>query len=334
MTHLLEVQDLVTKFYTEDGVVHAVNGVSYTLDKGEALGIVGESGSGKSVGVLSVMGLIPSPPGKVVGGTAKLNGRDLLQLSKKELQNVRGNEVAMIFQDPMTSLNPVLTIGKQMTEAVKLHLGLDSEAANKRAAEMMELVGLPDAANRLNDYPHQFSGGQRQRIMIAMGLSCDPSVLIADEPTTALDVTIQAQIVELVKGLQEKLGMALIWITHDLALVAGMVDKVAVMYGGLIVEYAPVGSLYKQPHHPYTLGLLHAMPKVDAKDQTRLASIEGMPPDLRKEPNHCPFAPRCPYDIDKCWQENPSLIATGPNRYSACWRWEDIKKEKTFGGAE
>ncbi len=334
MTHLLEVQDLVTKFYTEDGIVHAVNGISYTLDEGESLGIVGESGSGKSVGVLSVMGLIPSPPGKIESGKALLNGRDLLHLSKGELQNIRGKEVAMIFQDPMTSLNPVLTIGKQLTEAVKLHLGMDQESANKRAAEMMHLVGLPDAADRLSDYPHQFSGGQRQRIMIAMGLSCNPSVLIADEPTTALDVTIQAQIVELVKQLQEKLGMALIWITHDLALVAGMVDKVAVMYGGYIVEYAPVGDLYKQPHHPYTLGLLHSMPKIDTKEQTRLASIEGMPPDLRLQLPQCPFAPRCPYAIDKCWQENPSLIATGPNRYSACWRWEDIKEEKTFGGAE
>jgi len=333
VTHLLEVQGLVTKFYTEDGIVHAVNGVSYTLDEGESLGIVGESGSGKSVGVLSVMGLIPTPPGKIESGQALLNGRDLLTLSGAELQNIRGREVAMIFQDPMTSLNPVLTIGRQLTESIKIHLGMDQETADKRAAEMLQLVGLPDAADRLNDYPHQFSGGQRQRIMIAMGLSCNPSVLIADEPTTALDVTIQAQIVELVKNLQDKLGMALIWITHDLALVAGMVDRVAVMYAGFIVEYAPVEGIYEQPMHPYTLGLLHAMPQVSAESKERLASIEGMPPDMRNEPVHCPFAPRCPYAIEKCWQENPSLIATGPNRFSACWRWEDIKDETTFGGA-
>lgn len=334
MTHLLEVQDLTTKFYTEDGVVHAVNGVSYTLDEGESLAIVGESGSGKSVGVMSIMGLIPSPPGKVERGKAMLNGRDMLKLSKAELQNVRGREIAMIFQDPMTSLNPVLTIGRQMTEGLKIHLGMDDDTAKKRAAEMLDLVGLPNAEDRLSDYPHQFSGGQRQRIMIAMSLACNPAVLIADEPTTALDVTIQAQIVELIKQLQEKLGMALIWITHDLALVAGMVDKVAVMYGGLIVEYAPVHDLYAQPNHPYTLGLLHAMPKLDAKDQTRLASIEGLPPDLRQEPNQCPFAPRCPYVIDKCNEENPPLMPTGPNRFSACWRWEDIRHEKTFGDAE
>ncbi len=331
MTHLLEVRNLVTKFYTEEGVVHAVSDISYTLDEGESLGIVGESGSGKSVGVLSIMGLIPSPPGKVEGGEVLFNGRDLLQLPSHELRLIRGREVAMIFQDPMTSLNPVLTIGRQLTESLKLHLGMGDNQAKDRAVEMMQLVGIPNANQRLNDYPHQFSGGQRQRVMIAMALSCNPSVLIADEPTTALDVTIQAQIVELVKQLQEKLGMAIIWITHDLALVAGMVDKVAVMYAGYIVEHAPVNDLYQNPMHPYTLGLLHAMPKLDAKEQTRLASIEGLPPDLRYVPQGCPFAPRCPYVIDRCKQENPPLIATGPHRQSACWRWEEIREEKTFG---
>lgn len=259
------------------------------------------------------------------------NGRDLLQLSNQELRFVRGREVAMIFQDPMTSLNPVLTIGRQLTESLKLHLGMGDSQAKDRAVEMMQLVGIPNATQRLNDYPHQFSGGQRQRVMIAMALSCNPSVLIADEPTTALDVTIQAQIVELVKQLQEKLGMAIIWITHDLALVAGMVDKVAVMYSGYIVEHAPVNELYQSPMHPYTLGLLHAMPKLDAKDQTRLASIDGLPPDLRYLPEGCPFVPRCPYVIDRCKQENPTLIATAPHRQSACWRWEEIREEKTFG---
>ncbi len=331
MTHLLEVRELVTKFYTEQGVVNAVNGISYTLDEGESIAIVGESGSGKSVGVLSIMGLIPSPPGRVDSGEALFNGRDMIGMDPEELRHIRGREMAMVFQDPMTSLNPVLTVGFQLTESLKLHLGMDDNQAKKRAAEMLDLVGIPNPEGRLSDYPHQFSGGQRQRVMIAMALSCNPSLLIADEPTTALDVTIQAQIVELVKQLQEKLGMAIIWITHDLALVAGMVDKVAVMYAGYIVEQAPVHDLYKKPLHPYTLGLLHSMPKLDATGQERLASIEGLPPDLRQNFQHCPFSPRCPYAIDKCKQENPALMSTGPNRLSACWRWEDLREETGFG---
>ncbi len=331
MPKLLEVNGLVTKFYTEAGVVNAVNGISYSLGEGESMAIVGESGSGKSVSVLSIMGLIPTPPGRVDAGEANFNGRNMLALSTNELRDIRGREMAMVFQDPMTSLNPVLTVGRQLTEALKLHLGMDTNQANQRAAEMLDLVGIPNAEDRLSDYPHQFSGGQRQRIMIAMALSCNPSVLIADEPTTALDVTIQAQIVELVKQLQEKLGMAIIWITHDLALVAGLVEKVVVMYAGYIVEQAPVHDLYKKPLHPYTLGLLHSMPKLDEKDQTRLASIAGLPPDLRQTFNHCPFAPRCPYVIDKCREENPPLMPTGPNRTSACWRWEHIREETGFG---
>jgi oligopeptide transport system ATP-binding protein len=331
MTHLLEVKDLVTKFYTEQGVVNAVNGISYTLDEGESIAIVGESGSGKSVGVLSVMGLIPSPPGRIDSGQAIFNGRDMIHMKSEELRHIRGREMAMVFQDPMTSLNPVLTVGYQLTESLKLHLAMDDSQAKKRAAEMLELVGIPNPEDRLSDYPHQFSGGQRQRVMIAMALSCNPSLLIADEPTTALDVTIQAQIVELIKQLQAKLGMALIWITHDLALVAGMVDKVAVMYAGFIVEQATVHDLYKRPLHPYTLGLLHSMPKLDAKEQQRLASIDGLPPDLRQDFKSCPFAPRCPYAIDKCKQENPPLMPTGPKRVSACWRWEDLREETGFG---
>ena len=291
MTHLLEVKNLVTRFYTEDGVVHAVNGISYTLDEGESLGIVGESGSGKSVGVLSIMGLIPNPPGRVEEGEVLFNDRDLLKISNEEMRRIRGREIAMIFQDPMTSLNPVLTIGRQMTESLKLHLGMNDDQAKKRAVEMLEFVGIPNAEQRLNDYPHQYSGGQRQRVMIAMGLSCNPSVIIADEPTTALDVTIQAQIVELTKQLQEKLGMAVIWITHDLGVVAGMVDRVAVMYAGFIVEMGPVREMYYSPRHPYTLGLLQAMPQLDAADQERLASIEGLPPDLLQTPTWCPFFP-------------------------------------------
>ncbi|MCB8945373.1 MAG: ABC transporter ATP-binding protein [Ardenticatenaceae bacterium] len=331
MSHLLEVRNLVTRFYTEDGIVHAVNGISYTLDEGESMAIVGESGSGKSVGVMSIMGLIPNPPGRVENGEVIYNDRDLLKISPEEMRRVRGREIAMIFQDPMTSLNPVLTIGRQLTESLKLHLGMGDEEAKERAVETLRLVGIPNARDRLTDYPHQFSGGQRQRIMIAMALLCNPSVLIADEPTTALDVTIQAQIVELVKQLQEKLGMAIIWITHDLGVVAGMVEKVAVMYSGYIVEQAPVRDLYKQPAHPYTLGLLESIPQLDQKERARLASIKGLPPDLLQEPAHCPFAPRCPFVVNKCWEENPPLMQTAPNHLAACWRWEEVRKIGHFG---
>ena len=327
MTHLLEVNNLVTRFYTEAGVVHAVNGISYTLDEGESMGIVGESGSGKSVGVLSIMGLIPSPPGKVEDGEVLFGDRDILKLPDEQMRRVRGREIAMIFQDPMTSLNPVLTIGRQMTESLKLHLGMNDEQAKQRAVEMLELVGIPNAEDRLSDYPHQYSGGQRQRVMIAMGLSCNPSVIIADEPTTALDVTIQAQIVELFKQLQEKLGMAVIWITHDLGVVASLVEKVAVMYSGFIVEMASVHDLYQDTSHPYTLGLLESLPKVDAKTKKRLVPIQGLPPDLLKEPNQCPFAPRCRYVIDHCWEENPPLKPVAPDHYAACWRWEDARQD-------
>lgn len=331
MTRLLEVENLVTRFYTENGVIHAVNGISYTLDEGESLAIVGESGSGKSVSVLSVMRLIPSPPGRIEDGKVLYNNRDLLKIAADEMRTIRGREVAMVFQDPMTSLNPVLTIGRQLTEGLKLHLGMNDAQAKARAAEMLDLVGIPSAADRLGDYPHQFSGGMRQRVMIAMALSCNPSLLIADEPTTALDVTIQAQIVELVKQLQEKLGMAIIWITHDLGVVAGLVEKVAVMYAGYIVEAAEVHSLYKHPRHPYTLGLLESLPKLDQSNDQRLATIKGMPPNLLEEPTECPFAPRCPYVIDKCWQENPTLQPSGPNHFSACWRWEELRQGMHFG---
>ncbi len=334
MAPLLDVKNLVTRFYTEQGVVNAVNGITYSLAEGESLGIVGESGSGKSVGVMSLIGLIPSPPGRVENGEVMFHGRDLLKLRPAEIRHVRGREITMIFQDPMTSLNPVLTIGRQMTEGLKLHLGMNDSQARKRAVEMLDLVGLPNADDRLNDYPHQFSGGQRQRIMIAMALSTNPSLLIADEPTTALDVTIQAQIVELVKELQEKLGMAIIWITHDLGVVARMVERLAVMYAGFIVETGSVWDIYDRPAHPYTLGLLQSLPKVDASQQQRLASIEGLPPDLRQEFNHCPFAPRCPYVIDKCWEENPPLMSTGRDQQSACWRWETVVEEPSRFGVE
>lgn len=324
MAHLLEVSNLVTRFYTEDGIVYAVNGISYSLDEGESMAIVGESGSGKSVGVKSLMGLIPNPPGKIEEGEVIFNSRDLLKLSPEELRRVRGREMAMIFQDPMTSLNPVLTVGLQMTEALELHLGMKKEQAEERAAELMTMVGLPNAADRLKDYPHQFSGGQRQRIGIAMALSCNPSLLIADEPTTALDVTIQAQIVDLVIRLKQQLGMSIIWITHDLGVIAGMVDKIAVMYAGFIVEMAPVRALYKETSHPYALGLLESLPKIDVGKRERLLPIRGLPPDLLHKPDHCPFAPRCRYVIDRCWEENPPLLPVAPNHTAACWRADEI----------
>jgi len=324
MPHLLEVKNLVTRFYTEEGVVHAVNGISYTLDEGESMGIVGESGSGKSVGVLSIMGLIPNPPGQIAEGEVILNGRDLLKLSRDEMGQVRGREMAMVFQDPMTSLNPVLTIGLQMTEALIHHLGMSKEQAEDRATEMLTLVGIPNARERLKDYPHEYSGGQRQRIGIAMALVCNPDLLIADEPTTALDVTIQAQITELVTRLKEQLGMAIIWITHDLGVVAGLVEKMVVMYAGFIVELSPVHGIYNKTSHPYTLGLLESLPKITAKEKQRLIAIEGLPPDLLQEVTRCPFAPRCRFAIDRCWDENPPLAPVFKDHYSACWRSDEI----------
>ena len=334
MSTLLEVKNLTTRFYTQDGTVHAVNGISYTLNKGESMALVGESGCGKSVSALSLLGLVPSPPGVVEQGEAFFDGTDLLQQSERELRYVRGGEIGMIFQDPMTSLNPVITIGKQLTEGIRLHLGLEARVAEKRAVELLTLVGVPDAAERLNNYPHQFSGGQRQRIMIAMALSCDPALLIADEPTTALDVTIQAQIITLVKRLKEKLGMSVIWITHDLGVVASLVDKVAVMYAGYIVEIANVMDLYAETSHPYTLGLLESLPKVDAKERQRLIPIEGTPPDLLSVPDHCPFAPRCRFAVAQCWQENPPLQPIAPKHLVACWRWDTVQVAKETDAAE
>ncbi len=324
MAKLLEVNNLTTRFYTEDGIVHAVNGISFDLDEGHSMAIVGESGSGKSVSMKSIMGIIPSPPGRIEAGEVMFGGRDLLKLSPDEMRHVRGREMAMIFQDPMTSLNPVLTVGMQMTEALVLHLGMKQEQADERAAELLTLVGVANAADRLKDYPHQFSGGQRQRIGIAMALSCNPSLLIADEPTTALDVTIQAQIVDLVLRLKQQLGMAIIWITHDLGVIAGMVDRIIVMYAGFIVENAPVRALYKETAHPYTVGLLESLPKIDATRKERLIPIKGLPPDLLKEPSRCPFAPRCPYNIERCWEENPPLKPVAPDHYSACWRADEV----------
>ena len=319
MAKLLEVKNLKTQFFTQDGVVHAVNGISYTVDKGETVAIVGEPGCGKSVGVMSLIRLIPQPPGKIVDGEVWFDGQDLLKLTEEELRHIRGNKIAMIFQDPMTSLNPVLTIGRQITEALELHLGMNREQSRKRAVQLLEMVGIPGAESRLDDYPHQFSGGMRQRVMIAMGLSCDPQLLIADEPTTALDVTIQAQIIDLVGHLKEELGMAIIWITHDLGVVAGMAERVIVMYAGFIIEQAPVDQVYSNPRHPYTLGLLRSIPRLDLGRQKRLIPIDGLPPDLLDLPSQCPFAPRCSFAIEKCWQANPPLDEVGPGHIAACW---------------
>jgi oligopeptide transport system ATP-binding protein len=318
MSALLEVKGLRTQFVTHEGTVNAVNGISYALEKGETLAIVGESGCGKSVSVLSIMRLIPEPPGKIAAGEILFDGRDLLKLNPEEMRRIRGNKIAMIFQDPMTSLNPVLTIGQQITETIVEHLGMSRLEARQRAVELLKMVGIPQAEDRLNDYPYQFSGGMRQRVMIAMGLSCDPQILIADEPTTALDVTIQAQIIELVKRLRDDLGMAVIWITHDLGIVAGLAERVIVMYAGYIVEFAEVDDIYDHPSHPYTQGLLGSLPRLDETTHEQLKSIEGFPPELIGMPAGCPFKPRCAYAFEKC-DLNPPLMPLNAGHLSACW---------------
>lgn len=319
MTTLLQVTDLKTRFHIPEGVIYAVNGVSFHVGEGETLAVVGESGCGKSVTMLSLLRLLPTPPAEIVSGQALWGGRDLLQLGENEMEHVRGREIAMVFQDPMTSLNPVLTIGRQITEALLTHLPMERVQAERRAVELLEQVGIPEAANRLHDYPHQFSGGMRQRVMIAMALACAPSLLIADEPTTALDVTIQAQITELIKRLRDQLHMAIIWITHDLGVVAGLADRVMVMYAGLIVEEACVDDLYEDPRHPYTLALLAALPRVDRRRDRRLKSIPGAPPSLLTEPRGCPFAPRCEFAAERCRLEMPPLAPVGQNHTAACW---------------
>jgi len=319
MTTILQVNNLQTRFKTYDGLVYAVNGISYTLDEGETLGVVGESGCGKSVSVLSIMGLIPQPPGIIAGGQALYHGSDLLKKSQEELRHIRGREIAMIFQDPMTSLNPVLTIGFQIGEALELHMAMNAQQARDRTVELLQMVGIPQADRAFDNYPHQFSGGMRQRAMIAMAISCMPQILIADEPTTALDVTIQAQIIDLVKRLRDEIGMAIIWITHDLGIVAGLAQRVIVMYAGFIVEHACVDEVYDNPHHPYTLSLLGALPRVDMSRSERLTSIPGMPPNLIGLPQGCPFAPRCHFAVEKCKQENPPLASIAPKHEIACW---------------
>ncbi len=319
MADLLDVRNLETQFRTREGTVHAVNGVSFTLKEGETLGIVGESGCGKSVTVMSVMRLIPTPPGRVVAGEAFYQGKDLLTMTDNEIRHIRGSQISMIFQDPMTSFNPVLTIGRQLSEPLEAHESMSQHQARERAAEMLSVVGIPNAADRLNDYPHQFSGGMRQRAMIAMALCCKPNILIADEPTTALDVTIQAQITDLVRHLRDEFDMAMIWITHDLGIIAGLADRVDVMYAGFIIETAPVKELYARPQHPYTLGLLGSIPRMDQHARRRLVSIDGLPPVLYQKPAACPFAPRCSYAVDRCWLENPPLVRVERDHHTACW---------------
>jgi len=318
---VLDVRDLSTVFHTADGLVHAVNGVSFSLREGELLGVVGESGSGKSVTMMSLMKPLPMPPGEITGGVVTFDGRNLSDASPRALRRVRGGEIGFVFQDPMTSLNPVFPIGFQIMEPLRKHLGLSRRAARTRAAELLDLVGIPSARDRLRDFPHQFSGGMRQRVMIAIALACDPKVLIADEPTTALDVTIQAQILELVRKLRRELGMAIIWITHDLGVVAGIADRVIVMYGGQIVEHASVDRLYEDPRHTYTRALLETLPSHDETRTERLPSISGQPPSLNAPLTTCPFAPRCPQAVARCYLENPRLGAVDPGHDVACW-WD------------
>ena len=316
---ILEVNDLRTRFQIAEGTVHAVNGISFHLDHGETIAVVGESGCGKSVTMMSIMRLIPIPPGEIFSGKALYEGRDLFQFTESEMEHIRGREIAMIFQDPMTALNPVLTIGRQLGEPMRVHMGMDKEDIRQRSIELLEQVGIPDPVQRLKEYPHQFSGGQRQRAMIAMSLACTPSILIADEPTTALDVTIQAQIVELVQGIRQSMEMAVIWISHDLGVVAEMAERVIVMYAGFIVEEAMVDDLYENPQHPYTLALLAALPRIDRRRDKRLRSIPGAPPNLLVAPKGCPFAPRCEMAYDRCREEMPPLVPVGLRHQSACW---------------
>ncbi|SDK05253.1 ABC transporter ATP-binding protein [Sediminibacillus albus] len=321
-TPILEVKQLHTHFFTKAGVVKAVDGVHFDIKPGETLGIVGESGSGKSITAMSIMRLIPSPPGKIVDGQVLFKGENLLNKSEKQMRKIRGKEISMIFQDPMTSLNPVFTIEKQMVETILVHENLNKQQARNRAVELLELVGIPEARGRLKNYPHEFSGGMRQRVMIAMALACNPEVLIADEPTTALDVTIQAQILELLAKLQKELGMAIIMITHDLGVVSEVCDRVMVMYAGKPVEYTDKKSLFKQPKHPYTLGLMNSIPKISAKKE-KLEAIEGLPPDLRALPGGCSFAPRCSQATEICLTTDPVLIEHGNNHHVRCLLYEE-----------
>ncbi len=316
---LLEVRGLRTVFRTRKRTVHAVNSVNFDLDEGEVLGVVGESGSGKSVTMMSLLGLLATPPAEITGGSVTFDGQDLLSMETPDLRRIRGRDIGFVFQNPMTSLNPVLTIGHQLVEPMRHHLKLSPSAARARACELLDLVGIADAGRRLRDYPHQFSGGMCQRVMIAMALSCTPRILIADEPTTALDVTIQAQILELVGKLRERFGMAIVWISHDLGVVAEIADRVLVMYGGRIVEAAPANDLFRQPRHPYTRALLETVPSACAGDRGRLTTISGQPPTLVAAPRCCAFAPRCTVAIKRCHEEVPPSVSLSDRHEAACF---------------
>jgi oligopeptide/dipeptide ABC transporter ATP-binding protein len=323
---LLEVRDLHTEFRTGAGLVRAVDGISYTVEQGETVAVVGESGSGKSVGALSILRLIADPPGRITGGEIIFDGRDLRELTEAQMREIRGRDIGMVFQEPMTSLNPVLTIGRQITEVLEQHQGADREAAHKRALELLEMVGIADAPRRLKQYPHQLSGGMRQRVMIAVALACNPKLIIADEPTTALDVTIQAQILELMKALTQRFNVALIVITHNLGVVARYAQRVNVMYAGRIVESGSAEAIYHDPRHPYTIALLRSVPRLDQPRRARLDPVEGQPPDLTKLDGGCSFRPRCRFAIDKCAQARPPLEpAGGAGHSSACFRRDELR---------
>jgi oligopeptide/dipeptide ABC transporter ATP-binding protein len=328
---LLDVRHLSTQFTTRGGVVRAVDDVSWDVREGETVALVGESGCGKSVSALSVMRLVAAPAGRIVAGEIWFRGKDLLRLSEEEMRRVRGREIAMVFQEPMTSLNPVLSVGRQLTEGLEIHLGVDTQRARARAEELLGLVGISDPARRLRQYPHQFSGGMRQRMMIAMALACEPALVLADEPTTALDVTIQAQILELMRSLSRRLGVAMLMITHNLGVVARYADRVNVMYAGRIVEQGTARDLYARPQHPYTLGLLRSVPRLDAPRRERLDPIDGQPPDLSRLPAGCAFAPRCAFRVERCRAERPQLRPVGDaGHVSACW---EVERLPTAAGA-
>ena len=324
MTNILTVKNLVIKFYTFDGVVHALNNVSFDLEEGETLAIVGESGSGKSVSMLSLLHLLPMPPAKIENGEAWFYGAgkepiDLLKLNRKGIAKIRGGKIGFIFQDALSALNPVMTIGRQISESIMEHLRLSHAEAKEKSVELLKRVGIPGARQRYDNFPHQFSGGMRQRVMIAVSMACNPKIVIADEPTTALDVTVQAQIVDLTKELQKEFNIAVVWITHDLGVVAGMADRVLVMYAGAPVEIAKSLDLYANPQHPYTIGLMNALPNIKGEGDHRLASIDGMPPDLLEEPHHCQFAWRCPHTFDRCWKEIPQQVNVGNDHIVSCF---------------
>ncbi len=326
MANLLEVLNLKTYFYTSQGVVKAVDGVSYDVKAGETVALVGESGCGKTVSALSVMRLVAAPAGRIEDGQILFRGQDLLKLDEESMRRTRGREIAMVFQEPMTSLNPVLSISRQLTETLEIHLGMTSSQAVRRSVELLEMVGISDAERRLSQYPHQFSGGMRQRIMIAIALSCNPKLILADEPTTALDVTIQAQILELMKDLSRRFGVALLIITHNLGVVARYADRVNVMYAGKMIEQGTAREVYANPRHPYTLGLLRSVPRLDEPRKSKLKPIDGQPPDLTQLPAGCSFAPRCAFKIDRCTREIPPLKTVGgPSHLSSCWFAEKLE---------